>query len=213
MTLASAIEAAKQREAIARWDRGEAQLAPIQPPIVELSAAVRSCLDVWGTWAAGKSVRKCPAKPHVVAVFVTEQSQLGATSQHILATIEAITALHDHHGLSNPCATAIVDAALGQVLKVEPPRSWNKDEKAEWVKLPPLVREAISRRERDRDAALRRAQNKEARIRHNGAAETVTEGVESHGQARIGRSMGRGAQRFPVRTYVGLVAARCRRRG
>jgi hypothetical protein len=176
-TLSDAIEAAKQREAIARWDRGEAQLAPIQPPIVELSAAMRSCLDTWGIWAASKSVRKCPAKPHVVAVFVTEQNRLGAGAQHILATIEAITALHDHHGLSNPCATAVVNAALDQILKVEPPRSWGREERAEWVKLPPRVREAITRRERDRDLAVRRAQNKAAAT--NGAA---TKPIQSNGK-------------------------------
>ncbi len=57
--------------------------------------------------------------------------------------------------------------------QVDPPRSWDKDEKEEWALLPASVRAAITRRENDRDKELRRLQNKAAT---NGAA---TKSVES----------------------------------
>jgi hypothetical protein len=56
--------------------------------------------------------------------------------------------------------------ALGKSL-----RSWTPYERALWAELPPVIRNAIERRERERDVALRRMQNQvaELRKRHGGA--------------------------------------------
>jgi hypothetical protein len=83
--------------------------------------------------------------------------------------LEAITALHDYHNLSNPCATRVVNLALEQIVHPEIPRSWTKDERAEWAKLPPPVRDAIARRENDRDRAVRRAQSELAELKRQSA--------------------------------------------
>lgn len=170
MTLSNAIEAQRQREQIAAWDAGEARLCSefeLRPPAVELSADDRKHLEAFTRWTAAKFARRCPAKPATVACFVLDQAALGVPEQQLLAQLEAIERLHDVHSLSNPVRTATVWNALE--VKVEPPRSFNKAEKAEWAKLPPPMREATARREADRDRELRRLQSRHA----NGAAKPV----------------------------------------
>jgi hypothetical protein len=173
-TLSDAIQAAKIRE----WDVHEQKLAAelkLHVPAPVLTADVLARVDIWAKWCASKRVRKCPGRPASVAAFLLEQNALGVSAQVEVSLLEAIEAIHNHHNLSNPCATPVVNAALDQIVKSVPPR-WDKDERAEWARLPPLVREAISRREKERDAAVRRSQNAAAEVRkkrHNGADESV----------------------------------------
>jgi hypothetical protein len=82
-----------------------------------------------------------------------------------MALLAAIEAAHDSHSLSNPTATAVVRQALDKIIKSEAPRSWDKEQKAEWAKLPPEIREAITMRENDRDAAVHRKMNDIAKLR------------------------------------------------
>jgi hypothetical protein len=182
-TLTDAIEQAKQREQIARWDAGEARLKlDISRPA--LAKAVLERLDIFGKWAASKSVRKCPAKPHVVAAFCIEQHQMGATAQVILSLLAAIEALHDFHGLSNPVRVAVVRAVLEQIVKIEPPRSWPKEDKVLFAQLDPGIRRIIAEREIERDRELRRLQNKAAAERRqaNGAA---TKPIQTNGKGTM----------------------------
>ena len=48
---------------------------------------------------------------------------------------------------------------------IEPPRSWTKEEKAEFATYPREVQEKVARREQDRESALRRGQNETAEQR------------------------------------------------
>ena len=59
---------------------------------------------------------------------------------------------------------------------IEPPRSWTKEEKAEFATYPREAQEKIARREQDREAALRRGQNETAEQRK--AMETERQRVE-----------------------------------
>jgi hypothetical protein len=191
VTLADAVETAKLRQQIQNWDAGEQRLAEqlkldVSAPL--LPKDVRERFDIFAKWCAAKFVRKCPAKPHVVASFILDQGDLGASTPVLVAMVEAIEAVHNHHSLSNPCATQIVNAALNRTVEIDPPRSWNAEEKGQWARLPARVREAISRTELARDKGLRRAQQKAAdeRRQTNGAAKPVQingKGLENHGQA------------------------------
>ena len=146
--LSDAIAAAKTREQIQKWDSGEARLAaelPIQLPAVELSADVRSCLDAFNKWAESKSARRLPAKPVTVACFILDQAALGVPAQQILAQLDAIERAHDRHSLSNPVRTAVVRAALEQIIKVDPPRSWPREGKVLFAQLDPDIRRVIAR--------------------------------------------------------------------
>ena len=84
---------------------------------------------------------------------------IGVPHEQIVSVVNAADVAHQFHGLSSPLHTQIVRAALDTILKAEPPRSWSKDEKAEWALLPPAIREIVARRESERDISIRRKQN------------------------------------------------------
>ena len=175
MNLAEQLAAAKQREEILKLDAGDQRLAAelakrIQPlPANELSTDIRTRLDPFNKWASSRSARRCPAKPTTCALFALEQADLGVPVQHIFAQLDAIEKLHNKFGLSNPVRTAIVQAALETIIKVDPPRSWPREDKVRFAQLDPDIRQVIARREADRDRQLRRLQNEAAERRHNGA--------------------------------------------
>ncbi len=188
VSLADQIAAAKHRE----WAVNAQDMAArfnLDP--LAISKEVLERHEAWARWCADRRVCSCPAQPAAVATFLLEQSALGASTEVVIATLKAIQTIHDFHNLSNPCATRLVNHVLEQIVTAETP-NWNKDEKAAWAKLPMLVREAISRRERDRDRVLRTAQNRAAESRKavtNGTAKSESvqsEGNENHGQTQQG---------------------------
>ena len=154
---------AKQREQLLDWETNERRLASelkLNVPKRSLSAAEFECWNRFSTWCEGESVRKIPAKPATVAAYILAMAGMGVPHKQIVSVVNAADVAHQFHGLSSPLHTQIVRAALDTLLKAEPPRSWSKDEKAEWALLPPSIRDTIARRERERDTALRRLQNK-----------------------------------------------------
>jgi hypothetical protein len=182
------LEQQLQKSRILQWDANEQKLLQelsIQISKTPLPPDVLGRIDIFVKWCEARGVRKCPVKNWVLATYLLEKSMEGIPAEALLATLAAVTALHDHHGLSNPVATRVVNLALEKILREERQPRWSKDELIEWRHLPLPVRNAISRREEDRDRELRRLQNEAAKRRQNmnGAAKTVhieTEKVENH---------------------------------
>jgi hypothetical protein len=173
MTLAETVELSKRREQAAEWDKGEAAIAaqllmnsrlPSPPDIDE---ETRQALQPFVAW----TTQNAPAKPHTVAAFIYDQAATGASTARLLQQVEAIARLHDRHNLANPCATVAARYALEMEISIEPPRSWTRAEKEAFVELPPEVRGAIARREREREVELRRCQNELAALKKRLEAE------------------------------------------
>lgn len=167
MNLSEQLEAAKRQAEVRKLDAGDQRVATdlatrIQLPVNELSADIRTRLDPFNKWAISKQARRCPAKAATCALFVLEQADLGVPPQQILAQLDAIEKLHDKWTLSNPVRTAIVRAALETIIKVDPPRSWPREDKVRFAQLDPDIRQIIETRERQRDVALRKLQNRQA---------------------------------------------------
>jgi hypothetical protein len=183
------LTAALQRAKIQAWDEAEQRLAAelkLDVPAPVLSTDLLERWDRFATWTASRGVRKCPARPATCAAYCLAQQDMGASVQAILAMLAAVQAIHDHHNLPNPVRTAIVRAALGMIIKVDPPRSWPKEDKVLFAQLDPDVRQIISERESLRDREIRRLQNAAAEVRkkqHNGADETVKH-KDDHNEAR-----------------------------
>ena len=155
-----------QRPRIAQWDANEQKLLQeltLAVPKTSLTPDVLGRIDLFGKYCEARSVRKCPCKPWVLATYLLGKSAEGIPAEPLLATLAAVAALHDYHGLSNPVATRVVNLALEQILREERQPRWSKDELIEWRHLPLPIRNAIARREDDRDHELRRLQNKVAK--------------------------------------------------
>ena len=115
----------------------------------------------FAAWCANRKVRHHPAAPSTIAAFILDRHRAGESSAAILGQIEAIGALHDVT-IGNPVVTGIVAAALARIIgsqAQQPPRSWRKDERASFYFLPLWTQATIARREKERDRALRTAQN------------------------------------------------------
>ena len=129
VTLTDAIQAAKQREQIQKWDAGDAEVAaelPIKPSRPVLSADVVERFNRFSAFAASKSARKLPARPTTVAAFILDQNNLGVPVERIVSVLNAVQEVHDAHSLASPVACRITRAALELVVKTEPPRGWTK---------------------------------------------------------------------------------------
>jgi hypothetical protein len=181
MGLGDAIEAAKQREQIQKWNEGERRIAAeleLTIPATTLTNDIHQSFGVFARWCELKSCRKVPSKPQTVAAFILDHAALAADSQVLLSMVQAIDALHQFHGLNSPIHTAAVYAALERVIRTEPPHSWSKAEKGEWALLPLPIRAALARRENDRDNELRRLQSKIAKDLQADKERRQTNGAE-----------------------------------
>lgn len=171
MTLADAIQQAH--------DANEQKLsAEIRIPALEPDATI--LLESWNRFAAFHGIRNLGVRPQVVAAFVRAEASLGVEPPKIALALSAIELLHDRHGFANPVATAVVRAELERILKIDAPRSWRKTEQLMFASLPPEIRAVIARRDRERETAMRRAQNEAAEAKRQAEKPATTSNEETN---------------------------------
>ena len=160
----SELERIKRNEQIAAFDKNErAMLEKLGPPPGVDLADHQTFLALFLEWCTKQGVRSCLARPWVISTFLTEHAHRG--EEFALNAINAIAALHDYHGQPNPAATRVVRAALDKIIKPEVPRSWTKAEKEMFSSLPPDIRSAINRRERQREWYVGQTRNELDQLR------------------------------------------------
>jgi len=179
MALANELARAKERQQLQEWQANEQKLAESLGPVAkpELTQDVRDRLVVFIAYCKSNNVRHCPARPATCAAFARAEAANGRDPQGIVSLLGAVELLHNYHGLSNPTKTAVVAAALDQIIKIEPPRSWNESDRALWFRLDPEARDIIARHEAERSKALRQAQNRLSDERKRLTAEAGTNSV------------------------------------
>jgi hypothetical protein len=167
MTFASEIDRAKRLAEAAEFDRNEQALAKqiddLCPP-PELAPSDPELLQSWLAWCKEAGVRHAPARSWCVAVFILDRHKRGVTEQQIVSELEAIGRLHDKWKLSNP-VTGPAHMMLERIVSAPPPRSWNKEEQRSFWALPPTIKAAIARRERERETKIRQLQNEVADLK------------------------------------------------
>ena len=168
MSLATELEAAKAAALLETQLKSEAAIG-LALPRPAISDTDRALLTEWLVWAKQRNVRHAPARPAVVAQFISELAHRG--EEHILASLGALAALHDYHGLANPCGTYAVREALAKIIKTEPPRSWPKAEKERFLTLPADIKSIIAKRESERELGMRNLQNQFAGVKRELADE------------------------------------------
>lgn len=72
---------------------------------------------------------------------------------------------------TDPGETEPQETEPQEIAPIEPPRSWTKEEKAEFATYPREAQEKIARREQEREKAIRSSQNEAAEIRKAAEAE------------------------------------------
>ncbi len=148
-----------ERQRLAEMDENERALAErISPAETKLTSDDIALLRPFIYWCEKNNVRHCPAKPATIAVWIAAHE----FKAEPVESLGAIERLHDRYGVSNPVATAIVRQVLEPLVRVPAPRSWPQNDKHQFVKLPPELRQCVANREAARERELRRLQNERA---------------------------------------------------
>jgi hypothetical protein len=98
-----------------------------------------------------------PLSPVLVAAFLEREA-----APDIEGAIAAIQAWHSYYFLADPCSSLPVRVILERRLRIQPPRSFNKQDRELFATLPVEIRSVVYRREQERDNALRRLQQRAA---------------------------------------------------
>ncbi len=114
-------------------------------------------------WCDSNALPWLPARPSAVAVYILQHSDRNLDA--IRDEVCNISAAHLAAGLADPAASWIVMQALSTVGKIDVPRSWSREEWPPFKALPFAVQAIIVRREKQRDAGIKQAQNEAADAR------------------------------------------------
>jgi hypothetical protein len=162
------LEDAIYKARLANEDKLAAGIQPI--PVLDSDATAR--LAPFQRFCSEHGVRTHPCRVQTVCAFIRAEEKLGTGPHKIALCCEAIEVLHSHFGYANPVASGAVRAEFERMLKIEAPRSWSKHEQLMFATLPAEIRATISRREKERETVMRRAQNEAAEAkRQSGSAE------------------------------------------
>jgi hypothetical protein len=110
---------------------------------------------IFAQFCAQWKVPALPARPATIAAFVLQNQTLGAEA--LLSVLSEIAAAHITASFSDPTTQWQVNAVMAQLAKIEQPRSWTKEDRIEFSRLPVTVQAIVLRRESERDAALQRS--------------------------------------------------------
>jgi hypothetical protein len=139
--------------------------------------------EAFNRWCERKGTTALPASTSAVALFVLEHQKDGVEA--LLGHLADISGSHCDANLADPTTSQPVTAALNRITKVEPPRSWAKTEWARFWALPYGMQVYVKKRETERDAGLRRAQDKLAEERKQIANPKVENESPIHQNANV----------------------------
>jgi hypothetical protein len=122
-------------------------------------------------WCELSNAKALPAAPMLVARFVADLAPLGMSA--IWPAVQEISRAHYTIGLADPTLGGLVSAAINEIAKIDPPRSWPADQKRRFQQLPYDLQLYVTNREKQRDAEVRRAQNKANQKVKDGKPENV----------------------------------------
>lgn len=119
-------------------------------------------------WCGLHGEKPVPATPAAVAGFIRACAPHGI--EKIWPLVTAISRAHYLIGLADPTVGGPACAALNEIAKIEPPRSWPKEYKFRFTSLPYDLQIYMAAHEVQRDKEVRRAQSEAAALKQKLAA-------------------------------------------
>ena len=135
-------------------------------------------MTTFENWCALNGAAPIPAAPHIVARFVTDIAPLGI--EHVWPAVQEVSRAHYVIGLADPTLSGTVCAAVNEIAKIDPPRSWPREHKAAFLRLPYDLQAYLSAREDERDKTVKRAQSEAAKLRHALKKEIEADGTDTN---------------------------------
>lgn len=131
--------------------------------LAALAQARHRHAPMFARWCELSGASVCPAAPVMVARFVADCAALGIA--RLWPAVQEISRLHVSAGFADPTVGGPVAKIISDVAQIDPPRSWPDEKKQSFKLLPYDVQLFIVAHEKQREQALRRAQNDAARAR------------------------------------------------
>jgi hypothetical protein len=148
----------EQRRVIAKR---EADLAGKVHRVIGPSPVTDGALPaVFATFAQRYGVPALPCRPSTCAAFCLDhQSDLGTGK--LIDLLATIAQAHVAAGFADPTTSWQVDAVMARFANVElePPRSWTKEDRVEFFRLPVVVQEIVLRKRTRRGSSTEPAEN------------------------------------------------------
>jgi len=133
------------------------------PVLAALAQARHRQAPMFARWCALNGASVCPAAPVMVARFVADCAALGIA--RLWPAVQQISSLHVSAGYADPTLGGAVATAVSEVAQIDPPRSWPGDHKQSFKSLPYDIQVFVAAHDKQREKALRRAQNEAAAAR------------------------------------------------
>jgi hypothetical protein len=111
------------------------------------------------------------ATNETVARFVADIAPMGI--EQVWEALREVSRSHYVHNLFDPTLGETVAAALNNIAKVDPPRSWPKDLHERFKMLPHEIQHWLARRQAADDRLIRNLQNELAQLRKKENADGV----------------------------------------
>jgi hypothetical protein len=144
-------------------------MRPLANPVLAALAQARMrAAPMFAKWCELNGVSACPAAPADVARFVADCASLGV--ERLWSAVQEISKMHTAIGLADPTLGGAAAAAIAELAKIEPPRSWPAEHRQRFESLPYDLQIYIAAHEAQRERTLRRAQNDVAGARQKLAA-------------------------------------------
>jgi hypothetical protein len=128
---------------------------------------------IFEEFCAKWKVPSLPARPTTCAGFCIQHR--GLEADELIEVMAGVSRAHQAANLADPTASLECNVVMARFVKIEPPRSWTKEDRVEFFRLPVTAQAIVVQRESERDAGLQRAMQKIAdeRKQLKAAAENV----------------------------------------
>jgi hypothetical protein len=96
-----------------------------------------------------------PARPTTCAGFCIQYRGLDA--DELVEIVAGISRAHQAANFADPTASFECNIVLARFVKIEPPRSWTKEDRVEFFRAPVAIQKIVLRREDERNVGVQRA--------------------------------------------------------
>ena len=114
-------------------------------------------------WCVLNGHKPFGASPETVARFVSDIAPMGIAA--VWDAVQEVSRAHYVHGLPDPTLGGPVAAAINDIAKIDPPRSWPAEEKLRFLTLPYPTQAYLAKRQVADDALIRKLQNELAQLK------------------------------------------------
>ena len=114
------------------------------------------------------------AAPAIIAQFVDDIAPMGIAA--VWDAVQEISRSHSAHGLPDPTQSKAVAAAINDIAKIDPPRSWPDEEKLRFRTLPYDIQAWLAKKADTDSKQIRHLQNELAQLKkeHTNGIQTDT---------------------------------------